>query len=87
MKRRQKKENSFEPAAAAPEPVEEAMLSPYRAFVVQFREAIQTAPEHFAGRVEHMISGQAVRFYSPEELTAFLRRMLSDMDGRDSRDE
>lgn len=77
MKGRQKKEQPAEPVTTAPERVEEAMLSPYRAFVVQFREENRTVPEHFAGRVEHMVSGQATRFSSPEELTAFLRRTLS----------
>jgi len=67
---------------AAPPAVDEASLSPYRAFVVQFREQSPAAPQHFAGRVEHMTSGHAARFYSPEELTAFLQRVLSNAGAR-----
>src|SRR5262249_15385059 len=55
----------------------EPPLSPYRAFVVQFRAGAE--PNHFAGRVEHMTSGQAARFSSPEELLAFLTRVLTQM--------
>jgi len=57
-------------------PVAEGPLSPARAFVVQFREATEAAREHFAGRVEHMVSGRAARFYSPEELLAFFAQVL-----------
>lgn len=45
-------------------------LSPDRAFVVQLRGH----PGAFAGRVEHMASGEAARFASAEELLAFLTR-------------
>jgi hypothetical protein len=55
----------------------EGPLSPTRAFVVQFREETEAAREHFAGRVEHMVSGRAMRFHSPEELLAFFARVLS----------
>jgi len=54
----------------------EGPLSPRRAFVVQFREPSAVTSPHFAGRVEHMISGDAVRFQSPEELLAFFGRVL-----------
>jgi hypothetical protein len=48
------------------------------AFVVQFRT--QAAPaQHFAGRVEHLASGQAAHFCSPEELLAFLEHILGRM--------
>ena len=40
------------------ESVEEAPLSPRRAFVVQFRESADEAHELFAGRVEHVVSGR-----------------------------
>ena len=56
-------------------PQAEQPLSPARAFVVQFREG--TAGRRFTGRVEHMTTGQAARFESPEELHAFFRRVLS----------
>ena len=55
----------------------EGPLSPTRAFVVQFREPTAIASAHFAGRVEHMVSGDAVRFRSPEELLAFFGRVLA----------
>ncbi len=55
---------------------EVAPLSPYRAFVVQFRTTAGQAAGDFAGRVEHMTSGQAARFSSSEELLAFLMRIL-----------
>ena len=46
------------------------------AFVVQF--AAEAAAEHggFVGRVEHVVSGQAQRFHTLEELVAFLTRVL-----------
>ena len=58
------------------ESVEEAPLSPRRAFVVQFRESADEAHERFAGRVEHVVSGRAAHFRSPEQLTRFMRRVL-----------
>ena len=54
---------------------EEAPLSPQRAFVVQFRAGRKGGP--LAGRVEHMVSGQATHFHSPEELLGFMERVLS----------
>ena len=58
---------------------EVAPLSPYRAFVVQFRTTAGQAAGDFAGRVEHMTSGQATRFSSSEELLAFLTRVLTQV--------
>lgn len=55
----------------------EGPLSPARAFVVQFREETEAARECFAGRVEHMVSGHAARFHSPEELLAFFAQVLN----------
>ena len=50
-----------------------------RAFVVQFR-AQPTAPAlSWEGRVEHLSSGQVLRFHSPEELLAFLARVLTEV--------
>jgi hypothetical protein len=65
------------PAAGRPSDDAVAPLSPYRAFVVQFR--VGAEPHHFAGRVEHMTSGQAARFSSAEELLAFLTRVLTQV--------
>ena len=54
----------------------ESPLSPYRAFVVQFRAETNVARGRYAGRVEHVISGQATHFASLEELLAFIGRVL-----------
>ena len=50
-----------------------------RAFVVQFRAKTTDAALAWEGRVEHLVSGQVARFSSPEELLAFLRNVLSDV--------
>jgi hypothetical protein len=69
-----------EPRILRGERVDEAPLSARRAFVVQFRERTGKAPESFAGRVEHMVSGQATHFCSAQELTRFMRRVLGALD-------
>jgi hypothetical protein len=56
---------------------EESLLSPRRAFVVQFREETDAAQLHFTGRVEHLVSGHATRFHSPQELLAFFTHVLN----------
>jgi hypothetical protein len=61
----------------APGRSEESPLSPRRAFVVQFREEREGARGRVSGRVEHMASGHATRFRSPEELWAFFTRILA----------
>lgn len=73
-----RKRTTVEPTPANPAAAH-APLSPRRAFVVQFRTDAGSAAGHFAGRVEHMTSGQAVRFSSPEELVAFLVRVLTQV--------
>lgn len=40
------------------------------AFVVQFRNQSAQVPVVWEGRVEHLVSGEVVRFHSPEELFA-----------------
>jgi hypothetical protein len=55
----------------------ESPLSPHRAFVVQFRAETKVARGRYAGRVEHVISGQATHFASLEELLAFVGRVLA----------
>jgi hypothetical protein len=50
-----------------------------RVFVVQFRLHPPGAPSGYAGRVEHLVSGQVARFYSLEELLAFMRRVLTEV--------
>jgi hypothetical protein len=65
------------PLPAPHPPAAERPLSPTRAFVVQFREETDGAQNYFTGRVEHMVSGHAARFHSPEELLAFLMQLLN----------
>ena len=52
-------------------------LSPHWAFVVQFRTKTDVTRGHIAGRVEHVVSGQATHFESLEELLAFMARVLA----------
>jgi hypothetical protein len=48
--------------------------------VVQFRIQPTGAPSRYDGRVEHLVSGQVARFHSLEELLAFMRRILTEME-------
>ena len=57
-------------------PEAKSPLSPALAFGVQFREEAAAEGNRFAGRVEHMVTGQAARFESPDDLVAFLARVL-----------
>ena len=50
-----------------------------RAFVVQFHTQPADAPLSWEGRVEHLTSGQVLRFHAPEELLAFLDRVLHEV--------
>ena len=46
------------------------------AFVVQFAADKTLGNVGLAGRVEHIVSGQAIRFQSVEERLAFITRIL-----------
>ena len=59
---------------------EDAPLTPQGAFVVQFRTTTGQSPGCFAGRAEHMMSGQAMRFHSLEGLVAFMERVLTEVE-------
>jgi hypothetical protein len=50
-----------------------------KAFVVQFRAQPADAPLSWEGRVEHLTLGQVLRFSTPEELLAFLARVLTEV--------
>jgi hypothetical protein len=50
-----------------------------RAFIVQFRLPSESKPMVWEGRVEHVISGQAQRFQSQEQLWAFITRVLTTL--------
>lgn len=52
------------------------LFLPEGAFVVQFKTDRPTAPDSLAGRVEHVVSGQAAHFTSPAELLTFLSEIL-----------
>jgi hypothetical protein len=55
-----------------------AWLPPERAFVVQFYADTVLETTHMAGRVEHVISGQAEHFYSLATLVAFITHVLAE---------
>lgn len=64
----------MKPSAAARSP-----LLPEWAFVVQFRVETDLKQGHMDGRVEHVVSGQAIRFHSLEELLAFMTQVLTTL--------
>jgi hypothetical protein len=53
-----------------------------RAFVVQFRLPSEANLMVWEGRVEHVLSGQAQRFESQEQLWAFITRVLTALQSR-----
>jgi hypothetical protein len=52
-------------------------LPSHRGFVVQFYDQPADTPLAWAGRVEHLTSGQVRRFHTAEELLAFLAHILT----------
>jgi hypothetical protein len=54
-------------------------FSPSRAFVVQFLEETQVEAGYMVGRVEHVISGEAMHFRSLDALLGFLARVLREV--------
>ena len=50
-----------------------------QAFVVQFRTRPRGAPS-WEGRVEHLVSSQVARFHALDELLAFMRRVLTEVE-------
>lgn len=80
-------------AQSTPSTAEPSLLLPQWAFVVQFRTETDMERSRFVGRVEHVVSGQATRFQSLEELLAFVARVLTavraqsptDPSGREAR--
>jgi hypothetical protein len=61
-------------------PASQPSLPSDRVFVVQFRAQPTGAASAYDGRVEHLVSGQVVRFHSLEELLAFMIRVLTDLE-------
>jgi len=78
LKKRQK-EKRIKPGSSP----ENSPMSPDRAFVVQFRDPSE--PAWFAGRVEHMMSGQNTGFVTPEELVEFFGRVMNRQNPRSQR--
>jgi hypothetical protein len=60
-------------------PPSQPSLPSNRVFVVQFRAQPTEASSVYDGRVEHVVSGQVVRFHSLEELMGFMVRVLADV--------
>ena len=54
-------------------------LPAQRAFLVQVHAAAEVAQGDLAGRVEHVVSGQATHFASLEALLAFMARVLTTL--------
>jgi hypothetical protein len=48
-----------------------------RAFVVQFRAQSEGGPLRWEGRVEHVVTGEVMRFDSQEQLLAFMAQLLT----------
>jgi hypothetical protein len=55
-----------------------------RAVVVQVAAAAEVTPGRLAGRVEHVVSGQATQFHSLADLLAFMARVLRPQPPRGS---
>jgi hypothetical protein len=56
---------------------------PDRVFVVQFRDPIEPRLARFAGRAEHVMSGQNAGFKTSEELVEFFGRVMRVNSSRD----
>ena len=53
-----------------------------RVFVIQFRDPAEPASARFAGRAEHVMSGENAGFERPEELVDFLGRVMNQLKAR-----
>ena len=53
-----------------------------RVFVVQFHDATEPGSARFAGRAEHVMSGQNTDFETPEGLVDFFRRVMNQRNPR-----
>ena len=53
-----------------------------RVFVVQFRDPTEPRSPRFAGRAEHVMSGQNTGFETPEELVDFFGRVMKQLKPR-----
>ena len=48
-------------------------------FVVQFRDPAEPGSARFAGRAEHIMSGENTGFETPEELVDFFGRVMNQL--------
>jgi hypothetical protein len=55
---------------------------PGLAFVVQFRYPTEPGSARFAGRAEHIMSGENTEFGTPEELVDFFGRVMNQLKPR-----
>ena len=70
------------PGGAMARPDDQSVqLSVYRAFVVQFDTHTDVACGRLAGRVEHVVSGQATQFHSLPALLRFIDQLLHAQPG------
>jgi hypothetical protein len=60
-------------------PSSQPSLPSNRVFVVQFRAQRPGASLAYDGRVEHLVSGQEVRFHSLDELLGFMVGVLTEV--------
>lgn len=49
------------------------------AFVIQFRPPTDLEAGRFEGRVEHVLSGKAMRFHSLDQLLTFIKCVLIEI--------
>jgi hypothetical protein len=63
-------------------PLSEPSLPSNRGFVVQFRAQPAGAASASDGRVEHVVSGQALRFHALAEWLAFMTRVLTEVEAQ-----
>lgn len=54
------------------------------AFVLQFPAEADPGASPFEGRVEHVASGRAAQFRTPEELQAFVAQVLAEVRAGDA---
>ncbi len=55
---------------------------PERVFVVQFRDPTEPGSARFAGRAEHLMSGEHTGFETPQELVDFFGQVLNRLNPR-----
>ena len=59
---------------------------PELVFVVQFRDPTEPESARFAGRTEHVMSGQNSAFETPQELVDFFERVMNQLKPRSQED-